>query len=51
MRSSVSSLRAEVRVRALAPFVGLMLLTALSLWPALVRAQSLPDLSSISRMR
>jgi len=47
MRSSVSSLRAEFRVRALAPFVGLMLLTALSLWPALVRAQSLPDFTEL----
>jgi serine protease Do len=46
MRSRVVSLDGEVRARAL--FVGLLvLLTALGLWPGLLRAQSLPDFTEL----
>ena len=45
MRSRVPYLHAATRARGL--FFGLMLLTALSTWPTLLRAQSLPDFTEL----
>jgi serine protease Do len=45
MRSRVLDLQAQARARAL--FVALTLLTALSVWPALLHAQSLPDFTEL----
>jgi serine protease Do len=45
MRSRVLDLQAQASARAL--FVALALLTALSVWPALLHAQSLPDFTEL----
>ena len=45
MRSRVSVLQSDARLRGLC--FGLMLLMVLAAWPALVRAQSLPDFTEL----